>query len=217
MSDAKLDFPATHRNRQVILEVMQSWLPPRFPAAKSPDTRFQALEIAAGSGQHSVFFAPALQKIFPQLQWQSSDLDPEHVQSIQAWQDACGADCYLPALELDVLEPDASGVQHNAPFDLLYCANMIHIAPWSCTPALFQLAERILDPEGFIFLYGPYMIDGRHTSQSNETFSAGLQERNPAWGVRDLNEVDRVAKDAGFRRVDRQAMPANNFSLLYSR
>ncbi|MEM9177633.1 MAG: DUF938 domain-containing protein, partial [Myxococcota bacterium] len=65
------DAPATHRNREPILEELVRWLP---AAAR-------VLEIASGTGQHAVFFAERM----PQLVWLPSDADPDSLDAIAAW------------------------------------------------------------------------------------------------------------------------------------
>ena len=78
-------------------------------------------------------------------------------------------------------------------------------------------AATLLDPGSPLITYGPYALDGEHTSESNAAFDASLKSRNPGWGVRDLRDVCLVANDAGFDLKERVAMPANNFSLLWVR
>lgn len=211
MDPEQLHFPATLRNRQVILETMLAWLGPE-QLKQSP---YRVLEIASGSGEHSVHLAPGLAEVQPRLRWLSTDLKPEHVASSQAWQRACPVDCFEPPARLDVLDLKGSALAKSPSFDLIYCANMIHIAPWSCTLGFFAVAQALLAPRGRIFLYGPFMRDGVHTSASNASFSQGLRNQNPEWGVRELEKVESVAADHGFERCELASMPANNLSLLF--
>jgi hypothetical protein len=67
------------------------------------------------------------------------------------------------------------------------------------------------------YLYGPYKRDGLHTAPSNDAFDRSLRERNPAWGVRDLEAVAALAAANGFATPEIVAMPANNFSLIFRR
>jgi hypothetical protein len=97
----------------------------------------------------------------------------------------------------------------------LVCINMLHISPWVSTLALFSGAKKCLAPSGIVFLYGPYRRDGRHTASSNSTFDDSLRERNAKWGIRDLEEVARVAETNGFVLDEVVAMPANNFSVIF--
>jgi len=93
------------------------------------------------------------------------------------------------------------------------CINMIHIAPWSAAEALMRGAGRALPAGGVLFLYGPYRRAGRHTAPSNEAFDRDLRQRNPKWGVRDLEQVAELAAGSGLNLSRIIEMPANNLSL----
>ncbi|GHD67714.1 DUF938 domain-containing protein [Jeongeupia chitinilytica] len=194
-SDARLYAPATGRNRDAILAVLQRVLP----------ASGTVLEIASGSGEHAVHFAAAL----PQLRWQTSDPDAPSRASIAAWAGHAGV-ALPPPLALDVMAADWGIARAQA----LVCINMIHISPWPATLALFAGAARVLDPGSPVYLYGPYRRDGAHTAPSNADFDAQLRARNPEWGVRDLEAVIGAAFDAGFVLDDVVAMPANNLSVV---
>jgi len=187
------------RNRQPILDVLRRVLP----------REGLVLEIAAGTGQHAVHFAGGL----PGLTWQPSDPTPEARASIAEW----SAEAALPNLRPPV-ELDASTWPWPVDTaDAVICINMVHISPWSATEGLIAGAARILRPGGVLFLYGPYKRGGRHTAPSNAAFDADLQARNPAWGVRDLEAVERLARAAGFGPAEVVEMPANNLSVLLRR
>ena len=194
-----LHAAATDRNREPILEVLRRVLP----------ASGLVLEIASGTGQHAAFFAGAL----PGLRWQPSDASAPHLDSIRAWSAASAADNIAAPVLLDV-ERQPWPVAHA---DAIVNINMVHIAPWSATVALFDGAARILAPHGVLFLYGPFMRDGRHTAESNQRFDERLRGEDPRWGVRDLAEVERVANAAGFVRAEVVPMPANNLSLVFRR
>ena len=192
-----LHAAAAERNREPILEVLRRTLP----------ARGLVLEIASGTGQHAAFFARAL----PALRWQPSDASTAHLASIRAWSAASGADNIAPAVLLDV-ELQPWPVSHA---DAVVNINMIHVAPWSATEALFEGAARILAAGGVLFLYGPFKRDGRHTADSNQRFDERLRAEDPRWGVRDVTDVEQVAAAAGFRLAEVVAMPANNLSLVF--
>jgi SAM-dependent methyltransferase len=193
---------ASERNKGPILEVLGEVLP----------ARGRVLEIASGTGQHVVHFAAAL----PALTWQPSDADAAMLEVIRARTAASGLGNVAPPLLLDV---HAEPWPVAGPFTAIVCINMIHIAPESATRALLAGAARLLGatPPGVLYLYGPFREGGRHTAPSNAEFDAALQARNPAWGVRDLEEVTRLAEDAGFVRTRLVRMPANNLSVVYAR
>jgi len=190
--DDRLDYPATGRNREPILQVLREWLP----------RSGLVLEVASGSGQHHAFFAGH----FPELSWQPSDREEPQLSSIRAW-GRDHANC-RPPLTLDVL-----GDWPAIEADVVMCLNMIHISPWACTEALMRGVRGVLKPGGLLFLYGPYRIAGRHTAPSNQAFDARLRSRDPSWGVRDLEAVVEVASPLVHRAT--VAMPANNQSVIF--
>jgi hypothetical protein len=100
-------------------------------------------------------------------------------------------------------------------FDAIYCANMLHIAPWPTCAALMQGAARHLTPDGLLITYGPYLEAGVPTSPGNLAFDQDLRQRNPDWGIRPLEEVSREAALAGLELQDRHAMPAHNLLLVW--
>ena len=101
--------------------------------------------------------------------------------------------------------------------DAVVCINMIHIAPWSACEALLRHASGLLPPGAPLVLYGPFMRDGLHTAPSNATFDASLRARNAAWGVRDVMDVDGLARGHGFALDVMLAMPANNLMVIWRR
>ena len=201
MNDQRRFAPATARNREPILEVLRRVVPPGA----------NVLEIASGTGEHAVFLAPRLQV----ASWQPSDPDAESRRSIDAWRAHTKAERVLPALDLDVTFQPWPPLQ-GAP-DVVTTVNMIHISPWTACEALFEGAAGLLAPGKILYLYGPYRRGGAHTAPSNETFDASLRSRNPEWGVRDLEEVEKVAVGRGFALREVVEMPANNLSVIFER
>lgn len=192
--------PATARNREPILQVLQAWLPDGA----------RVLEIASGAGEHAAFFARAL----PHLTWRPSDPDAGARDSIARWRAAAGLPNLLPPLALDATDP-ASWPQDR--LDAIVCINMIHISPWAAAQGLMAGAGRLLRPGGRLFLYGPYLEAGVPTAPSNLAFDESLRSRNPAWGVRRLEEVVDLAAAHGLRLAARVEMPANNLSLVFEK
>lgn len=189
--------PAVARNRDAILDVLRRVLP----------RAGLVLEIASGSGEHAVHFAKAL----PALQWQPSDLEPVALRSILAHTRAAGLPNLLPPTTLDAGAPHWPVERADA----VLAINLIHISPWSAAQGLMAGAGRVLRADGVLFLYGPFKADGVHTAPSNASFDADLRGRDPSWGVRDVEAVARAASSHGLQLVERVAMPANNFSLVF--
>ncbi len=192
--------PATARNREPILAVLQRVLP----------ARARVLEIASGVGEHAVFFARAL----PGVTWQPSDPDAGARESIASWIAEEELANVAPPRAIDVRD-SLWGVEGEAPFDAIVAINMIHISPWEATLGLMAGAARVLCEDGVLYTYGPYMRDGRHTAPSNQAFDASLKARDPSWGVRDVADVERAALAHGLALREIVEMPANNLSLVF--
>jgi SAM-dependent methyltransferase len=190
-----LHAAATERNREPILEVLRRVLPPAG----------SILEIASGTGQHVAYFARAL----PELRWQPSDASAAHLASITAW--SAGVENVASPLLLDV-EREPWPVAHA---DAILNINMVHIAPWSAAEALFRGAARVLPEAGLLYMYGPFKRGGRHTAPSNERFDERLRGEDSRWGVRDVDDLQRVASAVGFAPAEVVEMPANNLSLVF--
>jgi len=195
-ADPRRFAPATLRNREPILAVLCDILP----------ARGTVLEIASGSGEHAVFFAPRLSGVL----WQPTDPDPQALDSIAAWTAATGTPTVCPPRRLDVREQPWPVEAADA----VVCINMIHIAPWAAAQGLMQGAGRLLPPGGPLYLYGPFRRDGQHTAPSNEAFDESLRAQDPAWGVRDLEAVLALAEECGLRPDRVLEMPANNLSVV---
>lgn len=198
-AEARRHAPATLRNRDAITDVLRGVLPPQGTV----------LEIASGSGEHIVHFAQA----FPHLVWQPSDCEPAALASIAAWAAQAGASNVQPPLAIDAAQPGWPLKRADA----ILCINMVHISPWDATVGLFKGCAQALDEEAPIILYGPYVEEGVETAVSNLAFDESLKARNPAWGLRHLDDMDRVASEHGFERTGRHEMPANNLTLVYRR
>lgn len=197
--DARQYAPAAARNREPIRAVLERVLP----------ASGLVLEVASGSGEHVVHFATA----FPHLTFQPSDPSAAARDSIAAWIAAAGLGNIRAPLALDA----GAGAWPLARTDALICINMVHISPWASTIGLIKGAGSILPKGAPLYLYGPYRRGGAHTADSNAAFDLDLRGRNPDWGLRDMEAVADLARNAGFGPPEVVAMPANNFSLIFRR
>ncbi|WP_136246563.1 DUF938 domain-containing protein [Halomonas borealis] len=198
MTDARLYSPATARNRQPILEVLDEALP--GPA--------RVLELASGSGEHACHFAAAR----ADWDWQPSDPNPQARASITAWREAQA----LPNLRTP-LALDATSDWPAESFEAIVAINLVHISPWAVTEALMARAGERLAPGGMLLLYGPFLCETQPTAPSNHAFDADLRARDARWGIRDLADVTREAQRHGLSLERRVAMPANNLCLIWRR
>jgi len=191
---------AAERNQAPILAVIMRVLPPEA----------RVLEIASGTGQHAQHFAAAM----PRWHWQPTDAEAEALSGIDAR--CAGMANVAPALRLDVTAPEWPVPPRS--FDAVYCANMLHIAPWACCPALMRgAALHLAGGGGRLVLYGPYRVDGEPVAPSNLAFDADLRRRDPRWGLRSLGDVVREARQVGLELAQRLTMPANNLVLVFER
>ena len=196
---------AAERNRSPILEVLRQILPDNG----------QALEIASGTGQHVAHFASNM----PGWVWQPSDAQADGFESIGAWcAQASVVNVRGPVL-LDVMAPKwpTDSAEFPDKFDAIFCANMLHIAPWATCAALMAGASKYLSPHGALITYGPYLALDVPTSLGNVAFDESLRQRDSAWGIRALEDVVHQAALAGLRLRDRFEMPANNLLLVFRR
>jgi SAM-dependent methyltransferase len=210
MTDFRQYAPATERNRQPILDVLETVLPKTG----------SVLEISSGTGEHITFFAPRLKY----LTWVASEPQVIARQSIQAWADALPSEnLQMPPLDLDVamlpwpVEQVAFQQALPQPITAIININMIHISAWQMCEQLMAGAGRILPPQGVLYLYGPYRRNGQHTAPSNEAFDASLRDRDPSWGIRDLEAVVAAAEQQGLLLKQVVEMPANNLSVIFER
>ena len=201
--DNRLFFPATQRNKYIIKEVL----------SKVIQKNGSILEIGSGSGEHGVFF----QKCFPEIIWQTSDPDLMHRKSISTWIDYEELNNKMP----QPIEIDVEKVPWEIPLTLaksllgIVSINMIHVAKWDCTLALFRESGKLLKEGQFLILYGPFKFSNKHISQSNYFFDHSLKMQNDLWGVRNIESVSNEAKKNGFFQQNIISMPANNFSIVY--
>ena len=202
--DGRRFSPSIGRNKVVVRSVFLQHMP----------TTGTALEIASGTGEHGAHIAAEQ----PGLTWVYSDIDEASLASQAAWKAFAGERAKLEGpLTLDVTTADwtTTGAPHAV--DGVFCANMIHIAPFAAAKGLFSGAGRYLRSGGRLMLYGPFARAGV-IAPSNASFSSDLKRRNPDWGVRDLeHELLPLAHAAGLSLFTVIEMPANNLSVIFER
>lgn len=196
----KLHAAAAERNRAPIADALAEVLPPG-----------PVLEIAAGTGMHAAWCGAR----WPERAWWPTDADAGALASIDAW--CAELPNVRPAERLDVTAPvwplEARGERPAA----IFCANMIHIAPWAATLGLVAGAGRLLAPGGVLALYGPFCFEGVFHAESNARFDRSLRARDARWGVRDLDDVTAAAAEHGLHRVEVRALPANNHVVVFAK
>lgn len=195
-NSGRLFSPSAGRNQVDIAAVLAEVLP--------KDAR--VLEVASGTGEHGI----ATLRRRPDLHWQFSDPDAESRKSQAAW--IASENLELP----DPIELDVRVVPNLGPFDAIFCANMIHIAPIEALQGLVTLGEHVLASGSTVWLYGPFLFGG-DSAPSNLDFDASLKSRNPAWGVRESDYVKHIFALHGFNQTEQRPMPKNNHFFGFKR
>ncbi len=186
---------AAEQNKDVILQAIRPWL------------RGRVLEIGSGTGQHAVYFASLL----PELNWQTSDLEP-NLYGIRARVDDSGLDNLPPPVFLD-----AMGAWPEREFDTIYTANSFHIMDSAAVGESISGCGKCLSAGGHLVVYGPFNYAGDFTSASNARFDAMLKANDPDSGIKDFEWVDSLAQTAGMELAADVEMPANNRSLIWKK
>ena len=199
MTDHRQYAPATVRNRDFILDVLRDVLP----------ITGVILEIASGSGEHVVHFARNL----PSLVFQPSDPEPDALLSVAAWV----KDAQVTNVRAPIVLDASQSPWPIASAEGIICINMVHISPSDATVGLIKGAAAALPPGSPLYLYGPYKRKGFATAPSNQAFDQSLRDRNPNWGLRDLEAVAAMAQSVGFSAPVITEMPANNLSVVFRR
>jgi cyclopropane fatty-acyl-phospholipid synthase-like methyltransferase len=186
------------QNREPILAVIQ----PLLRNCRS------LLEIGSGTGQHAVYFAERL----PHLVWYTSDRIEYHA-GIEMWLQEAGQANTRAPLELDV----STSEWPRRTFDAVFSANTAHIMHRPDVEAMFTGISSVLSSGGQLLLYGPFNYDNRYTSDSNARFDQWLQSRDPASGIKNFEDLDRLAQQAGMILQNDFEMPANNRILYWEK
>ncbi|KAK4884670.1 hypothetical protein RN001_000941 [Aquatica leii] len=199
----KIQYPASERNKQPILEVLQKHIP--------TNTQGNLLEIASGTGQHASFFA----EHFPKLIFHPSEYDYSLFASLRAYAKDTPTKNVRDPIEIDVTTPYTSWNLSHQHYDYILNINMIHISPYSSTIGLFQNCSKLLKPNGLMIMYGPYACDGVIIPESNINFDRGLRMQNKEWGLRDIQDLKSLAAINNMELIEKYNLPANNMCLIW--
>ncbi|OEY67417.1 DUF938 domain-containing protein [Marinobacter sp. X15-166B] len=196
MTDGLPYSQACENNKHPILDVL-------INVFRTPGT---VLEIGSGTGQHAVHFASAL----PHLNWQPSD-HPQANRLSEARIEHAELANIRPVIELDVAQPEWPVERVSAVFS----ANTAHIMAWPEVIAMFTGVGELLEAGGAFCLYGPFNYNGRYTSASNQQFDQHLKSQAAHMGIRNLEDLEVLAANAGLMLEQDHEMPANNRLLVW--
>lgn len=166
-------------------------------------------EVASGTGEHAIHFCG----LRPDIHWQPSDPDIESRKSQDEWSRDFREQINL-SYNISTLEPNWADLLRG--YDIVFCANMIHIAPWSATVGLIEGSCSILKRFGMLVLYGPF-LDGKKSENSNLRFDEKLKSKNSCWGVREINDISNISGAYGFELFETINMPSNNKILIFKK
>lgn len=201
--DGRRFSPSIGRNKDVVRDAYVHLMP----------TAGKTLEIASGTGEHGAHITAKAAA----LSWTYSDVDPASQASQNAWREHAEHDRLFGPLTVDTAMPHWGEAEDQAPWDAIFCANMVHIAPFKAAIGLIAGAGRLLRSKGRLMLYGPFARQGE-IAASNARFSEDLKRRDSSWGVRDLDvDLLPLATKAGLNLVEVLEMPANNLSVVFER
>ncbi|MFN0262432.1 DUF938 domain-containing protein [Tepidamorphus sp. 3E244] len=204
---ARLNAPSAQRNEAPILGELARL----FGDAGITSGPARALELASGTGQHSVAFA----REFPGIHWQPSDVDDGALASIAAWRAEAALPNLAQPIRLDLTSP-VWGVEIDGRLDAIVAVNLLHISPGEVTRNVLAGAQRLLAPGGLMFVYGCFRRDGDWVSDSNRAFDDSLKSRDERWGLRDTADVTDEAARHGLKVDEAIAMPANNTAMVFT-
>ncbi|SLN72178.1 Methyltransferase domain protein [Roseovarius albus] len=197
----KLSAPAAARNKDSIVDALRRFLP----------ASGNVLELASGTGQHAV----ALAKAFPNLIWQPTDMDPSRLSSIDAWADEAELENLKSAVTLDAVNPGWATA--HAPQDGVLLVNLLHLISTNESKCIIREAAQALNPGGRLMIYGPFLREGRATSEGDQSFHSRLQSHDPETGYKDHEDVMTWGLDQGLAPHDTIEMPANNLFLIWQK
>lgn len=196
---------AGRRNRDAILDVFRQVF---------PKDAGNVLEFASGSGMHMNYFAPH----FPQMRFQPSDMNEDVFETIKKLKSEQGNVNVADPITLDLTQPSTWPAPEDRLYDVIFCINIFQVAPVSIADGMMQCAATVLKDTGFLSIYGPFKVDGRYTTESNESFDKEVRSAGvPEWGLKDVADLRAAAERHGLRLQRQVDMPANNFILMFGR
>ena len=195
---------AGNRNKEPILSVFKGLLPEKG----------NVLELASGAGLHINYFAPH----FPEITFHPSDKDVSVFDTIKAKRTDAGNKNIVDPIALDLTDPATWPHPESEFFEAIFVINIFQVAPVSIADGIAALGAKVLKPDGFIAIYGPFKLNGKYTTQSNANFDGELRAAGVSeWHLKDIADLESAAAKHGLILKTRFDLPANNFLLQFVR
>ncbi len=179
------------QNRNAILDVIE----PLLLNSSS------LLEIGSGTGQHAVYFTEKL----PHIIWNTSDR-AENLEGIKLWLSDADNENLPAPIELDVKQKSWPEIT----IDTVFTANTCHIMNQQSVEIMITQAGELIPAGGQLIIYGPFNYNQKYTSPSNEKFDQWLKQRDAESAIRNFEDLNELARQAGLNLVSDYEMPANN-------
>jgi len=171
----------------------------------------KSLEIASGSGQHIVQLASSL----PKYIWQPTDIDHKRIISIDHRTKDNIHNNIKPALYLDATQEEWSLIYPNQNFILLI--NLLHLINWKKTKIVANEIFQSLALNGILIIYGPFMRDGKLTSEGDIEFHKSILEKDKNLGYKNDKTIIILLLKLGFTHLNTIKMPANNLAFIFKK
>lgn len=195
---------AGNRNRDPILKVFKE----RFPKSG------RVLELASGAGNHVNYFAPHFKEIF----FQPSDYAHAVFESIKAKKAEYDNRNVADPIRIDLTDPSTFPDAKDGLYDVIFVVNVFQVAPVVIQDGIAQITAKLLKPEGFLAIYGPFKVDGAFTTDSNKQFDDELRTTQvQEWWLKDVRDLEAAAKPHGIILKEVIDMPVNNFTLIFGK
>ncbi|NER27532.1 MAG: DUF938 domain-containing protein [Symploca sp. SIO1C4] len=196
---------AGKRNRDAIYNVLKE---------KLPKTNAHVLEIGSGSGMHIIYFAPH----FEHLHFHPSDFDESVFKNINSLKQEKGVNNVEEPIKLDLLSPETWPKPEEQLFEVIIAINILHVASFQVAEGMMQCAGKLLKPGGFLYLYGPFKVNGEYSSPSNQEFDKTLKSFGVTqWSLKDVADLAKAAQNHGLTFQEKIEMPSHNFSVLFAK
>ena len=187
---------ACENNKQAIADVLKRVF----------DHSERVFEIGSGTGQHASWMVSEL----PHLQWLPSDCEV-NLPGIRLWCEGVNTEQLMPPVVFDVNDSDWPDLD----VDAVFSANTAHIMPLDVAERMVRRVALKLPTGGVFALYGPFNYSGQFTSESNANFDQWLKSNNPLQGIRNFEDINKIATHFGLSLYEDNSMPANNRLLVW--